>query len=276
MQIRSVSMDTRNPIPKQNISFISTYNKNLLKFQKDIENQPEMAEETRREINKKLRSAIKEITEFYGKKIENGINPAAVAMKNLQLLRIKYSLTAIKCGDTDWEAFQISEFLHRNIDDFIKSSHCTLTLDEQTTQRIDSTLRNTVWLSCLYNFSRELVYQNIDAPQNRENKLFYGVFTRLRTTGVPGSLACVIANAQAALTLCRLSFGEECAQQDALYCDVKEVVEFYDDYLQARQSGEEVSFLMQNAYFKRDKTLIPADAKHNIAVGYYEKVTEYL
>lgn len=197
-------------------------------------------------------------------------------MKKLQLLRIKYSLTAIKCGDTDWEVFQASEFLHRNIEDFITSPHCTLTLDEQKTQRIDSTRRNTVWLSCLYNFSRKLGYRKIDAPQNRENKLFYDVFTRLRTTQVHDNLACVIANAQAALALCRLSFGEECEQQDVLYCGLKEVGGFYDDYLQARQTGEEVDFLMQNAYFKRDKTLIPADAKHNIAVGYYEKVTEYL
>ncbi len=33
---------------------------------------------------------------------------------------------------------------------------------------------------------------------------------------------------------------------------------------------------MQNAYFKREKTLIPADTKHDIAASYYEQVTEYL
>ncbi|QZN96024.1 hypothetical protein [Symbiopectobacterium purcellii] len=210
------------------------------------------------------------------KKIENEINPASVAMKKLQLLRIKYSLTAIKCGDTDWEVFQTSEFLHRNIEDFITSAHCTLTLDEQKTQRIDSTLRNTVWLSCLYNFSRELGYRNIDAPQNRENKLFYDVFTRLTTSQVHDNLACGIANAQAALALCQLSFGEECAQQDVLYCSLKEVVGFYDDYLQARQTGKEVDFLMKNGYFKRGQTLIPANIKHDIALSYYEQVTEHL
>lgn len=276
MKIESVSMDTSNLIPQQNVSFISTCNKNLLKIQNQIENQPEMAVDTRREINNKLRKAILEIHEFYDKKIHNDIKPVTVAMKKLQLLHIKYSLTAIKCGDTDWEAFQTSEYLHYNIDSFINSHHCTLTLDEQKIQRIDSTLRNSVWLSCLYNFSRELVYKKIGAPQDRENILFYDEFSRLKIKAVPDSLACTISNARAALRLCRLSFGDESAQQDALYCGLKEVVEFYDGYLHSREKGKEVSFLMKNAYFKRDQVLIPADIKHDIAVGYYEQVTEYL
>lgn len=98
----------------------------------------------------------------------------------------------------------------------------------------------------------------------------------MRTTQEPDSLACVIANAQAALTLCRLSFGDEGEQQDVLYCGLKDLVEFYDSYLQARQEGKEVCFLMQNPYFKREQTLIPAYVKHDIALGYYEWVTEYL
>lgn len=276
MKIGPVSTDTFNPVPKQNVSFIFTYNKNLLKIQKQIENQPEMAVDTRREINNKLRSAILEIHEFYDKKLNNNINPTSIAMKKLQLLRIKYSLTAIKCGDTDWEVFQTSEYLHRDIGNFINSHNCTLTLDEQKIQCIDSMLINSVWLSCIYNFSRELVYEKIDAPQNSENILFYNAFSRLKIKAVPDNLACAISNAQAALKLCELSFGGESAQQDVLYCDLKEVVAFYDDYLQARYTGEEVDFLMQNAYFKREKTLIPANAKREIALGYFEKVIEYL
>lgn len=131
MQIRPVSMDTPNVVPQQNISFISVYNKSLLKIQKEIEKQPEMAAKTRREMNKKRCSSIEKIAEFYDRKIADGINPAAIAMNKLQLLSIKYSLTAIKCGDTDWETFQVSKVLHQNIEDFIISPRCTLTLDEQ-------------------------------------------------------------------------------------------------------------------------------------------------
>ncbi|MCW2480828.1 hypothetical protein [Candidatus Symbiopectobacterium sp. NZEC135] len=276
MLIESLKLDTSIVPPHQKISVISTYNKNLLKIQSQIENRPEIDVDTRREINKTLRNTISELYETYNKKLNSKTSHNTAIKKKLQLLRIKYSLTAIKCGDTDWEIFQISEFLYRNVDNFINSHHCVLTLDEQKTQRIDSTLRNTVWLSCLYNFSRELVYGRIAAPQNRENKLFYDVFSHLKKRAVPDNLACAISNAQAALRLCELSFGEEPAQQDVLYCDLKEIVEFYDDYLQARYAGEEVDFLMQNAYFKRAKTLIPDDAKHEIALGYYEQITEYL
>lgn len=276
MRIESASMDASNTPPRQQISSPSAYNTALLKIQHHIESQPEMAVESRQEINKTLRTSINELNNIYHKKIEKDINSSATEMKTLQILRIKYSLTAIKCGDTDWETFQESEFLHLDSDDFINSHHCTLTLEEQKIQRIDAALRNAVWLSCLYNFSRELVYGNVDAPQNKENKLFYNVFTCLINNGVPTNLAGVIANTQAALTLCQLSFGEEPEPQDTLYCGLTEVVEFYDNYLQARQEGKEVCFLMQNPYFKSEQTLIPADVKHDIALGYYEQVTDYL
>lgn len=67
MQIRSVSTGTHNPVPQQNSSLISVYNKNLLTIQNDIESQPEMAVETRRKINHKLRAAITKLDEIYKK-----------------------------------------------------------------------------------------------------------------------------------------------------------------------------------------------------------------
>lgn len=105
MKIGPISTDTSNLVSQQNVSFINTYNRNLLNIQKQIENQPEMAMDTRREINNKLRSALSELHDSY-KKLCDDIKPASVAMKKLQLLRIKYSLTSIKCGDADWETFQ--------------------------------------------------------------------------------------------------------------------------------------------------------------------------
>nr|CBA71520.1 hypothetical protein ARN_01970 [Arsenophonus nasoniae] len=207
------------------------FNNQLLEFDEIITNSNDIPLKQKIDFNSEIMGLINEIENLHDKHIKSHKNINHTFIKELQILKVKFGMVAIKYGDTDWESFGLSQEIFENNNKFFNSNLCLLSSDDQQLQKITEKNRNYVWYCCLYNFAHQLAYEKVEPPADKNNTEYYSTVDELKTKNLPQDTIFAIANARCALTLCEESFTGNDPKNDTLYIQLKEVNLFYDNYL---------------------------------------------
>lgn len=213
------------------------FNNQLLEFDNIITYSPDIPSKQKIDFNSKIVRLIIEIENLHDKHIESHKNINQTFIKELQILKIKLGMVAMKYGDTDWESFSLSQEIFENNDNFFNTQSCLLTEKNQQEQNITEKNRNDVWNCCLYNFAHQLAYEKVEAPADKNNAEYYSIVNELKTENLPEDTILAIANARCALLLCKKSFAGEAPKGDTLFIRLKEVNQFYDNYLKSDKNS---------------------------------------
>ncbi len=148
----------------------------------------------------------------------------------LQVIFIQSQLLIIKSGDTDWEDYALSCETYENVDRFMNSELCELTLRNKECYNVSSADISLTFRCCQYNFSHSLAYRQIAKPSDKTFHAFYGIVAE-KTPLVGENVACAIANARHALTLCKESLGKNISDEEQYFFDaIKFLNGFYETY----------------------------------------------
>lgn len=218
------------------------FNNQLLEFDEIITYSNDIPLKQKIDFNSKIMGLINEIESLHDKHIKSYKNINHTFIKELQILKVKFGMVAMKYGDTDWESLGLSQEILENNNKFFNSNLCLLSSDEQQLQKITEENRNYVWYCCLYNFAHQLAYEKVEPPADKNNAEYYSIVDELKTKNLPEDTVFAIANARCALILCEKSFAGEYPKNNTLYIQLKEVNLFYNNYL-ARNKNSHVEQL---------------------------------
>ncbi|WP_334468414.1 hypothetical protein [Arsenophonus sp. PmNCSU2021_1] len=110
---------------------IDNYNNILLEFDKKINDSMNISLKQKIEFNNEIIGLINEIKKLHDSHLESSEKNNENFIAELQILKIKFGMVAIKYADTDWESFGLSEEIFKNNHQFLNSHLCRLSLDHE-------------------------------------------------------------------------------------------------------------------------------------------------
>ncbi|MFU9137479.1 hypothetical protein [Erwinia tasmaniensis] len=246
------------------ISNIKRINNNLLKIESELYGENEPDNKRKLELNNLIFGFINEIEGH----LEAGHGLTNRLEKNLQVLKIKFGMAAMKCGDADWESFNLSGEVHSNNELFIKQNSFALSLDELQTQGITEEIRTYAWNCCQYNFAHTLVYTEMPAPADKLQEEFSTFFEQYKKQGVSESITVAAVNAKIAEKLCKKSFDTEdkIKKSDLLIASIK-LNRFYDDYIKCEKPETDDNLRLEGEMLSKYHSLfIPMEVKERLKI----------
>lgn len=243
---------------------IDNYNNILLEFDKKINDSTNISLKQKIEFNNEIIGLINEIKNLHDSHFESSEKNNENFIAELQILKIKFGMVAIKYADTDWESFGLSEEIFKNNHQFLNSHLCRLSLDEQQRQNITDNDINQVWYCCLYNFAYELAHNKVAPPADKNHTKYhteyYSIVDKLKAENLPEDKIFAIANARSALILCRDSFVTESPKDNALFIALKEVNKFYDNYFNINENTNIEQLELECEVLMKEKSLYIAES----------------
>ena len=268
MRVGSSNSPYYNPPTESGSNFFTVSNRNLKNIEARLHINPEPDREAKLKLNEETLGGINEVEE----KLNNPDKPDSSTLKPLQILKIKYGMTAIACGDTDWESFNLSEEIYKNNESFMDSGDLLLTLDEQTQQQITKEARQHSWNCCQYNFAYNMTYYEILSPAEGKKGMpasYAVIYNTIKATRhVSDEIATAVSNAIFAKELCKNSFTkEEELVGDKLFNALVRLNDFYDKYLDYENPEADAHLREMAVNLMADGIFLPSEIKENLGIN---------
>lgn len=263
MRVGSSDSPYYSPPTQSGPNFFTTSNRNLKSIEARLHIKPEPNREIKLKLNKETLGELNKVEE----KLKDKEKPDDSTLKLLQILKIKYGMTAIACGDTDWESFNLSEEIYENNESFMNSGDLLLTLDEQIQQQITKEARQYSWNCCQYNFAYNMTYYEILSPAEGDKGMpesYAVIYNTIKATHhVSDEIATAVSNAIFAKELCKNSFTkEEELVGDKLFNALLRLNDFYDKYLGYENPGADAHLREMAVNLMADGIFLPSEIKN--------------
>ncbi|MBN3265588.1 hypothetical protein [Pectobacterium brasiliense] len=208
----------------------------------------------------------------YLNKVEGVLNKdeslERASKKNLQILKIKFGMAAMRTGDTDWECFGLSKEVFENNETFSRSNDFILTVDERKRQKIATEDRESHWNCCRYNFAYNIIYDGMSAPSDQNQEEFSRYFEGFYRHNFTENIAIAATNAKIAKELCESSFSVVGgAEKDSLFIAIETLNKFYDDYRISENPELDDRIKLNGISLANGMSVfIPAEIKENLGI----------
>ncbi|WP_345827482.1 hypothetical protein AAGR22_11025 [Erwinia sp. HDF1-3R] len=262
---RLYNNDSNNINHKSNINNINNINNNLLKIESELNGTNEPDNKRKLELNDLIFGFINQIEGS----LEADYGLTNRIKKDLQALKIKFGMAAMKCGDTNWESFNLSGEVHGNNELFINQNSFALSLDELQTQGITEEIRTFAWNCCRYNFAHTLIYTEMPAPADKVQEEFSTFFEQYKKQGISENITVAAANAKIAEKLCKKSFDtEDEALTSPLFIASRKLNKFYDDFIKCEKPETDANLRLEGEILSKHMSVfIPTEVKERLKIG---------